>query len=783
MKNPQADSSRRAVRGARAGAAVAIVGTFPPRRCGLATFTQDLLIAVRSADPPARVTVCAIRPRDFAEPFGGDVSIEIDQDAPGSYDRAAAALNERGVSVVCLQHEFGIFGGEAGNFILRFLDRLEAKVVTTLHSITPLFDAEQRRVVEKILQRSAKVIVMAEKGRAILINNFAADPALIEVIPHGAPARARPDTQACKRHLGFARRRVLMTFGLLGRGKGLETMIRAVPAIAASHPTVLYVVLGATHPNVIAAEGEAYRESLVALAENLGAAGNVVFIDKYLSLPELIDHLSAADIYVTPYLNKAQITSGTLAYAYCLGKPIVSTPYSHAVELLSGGRGALCEFNDSVAFATSITRLLNNPEAMEAMGAAAHDDAQSMHWPVVGKRYVDAFAAAGDVSIDRPRMLSTAGQHSLVRGRPSLAHLERMTDHVGLLQHAVMDAPNFQEGYCIDDNARALMLVTQFAEHGLHDEDCARLESLYAEFVQSAWNPTVGRFRNFMSFGGAWLEAQGSEDSHGRTLAALARACVFGSTSDRRAWAESLFHKAAPAADLLAAPRACAHALNALTFYDRHLPGRRDVRRRIERLANRLQRRLVAAASSDWRWFEDSLSYENAILPTALINAGVCLEKRVMLDNAIDSLEWLARMQATEDGWFRPVGTGSFGCAKRIPSHFDQQPIEAYAMIAAYEAARAATGDRRWIGAAETVFKWFDGWNDIGLPVYDAETGACHDGVHQDRLNANKGAESCLCALMAHLHIRAMRASAAPAKAPAAQSESKHAQLARTARV
>ncbi len=758
MKNQSADLSRRG----SAGAAVAIVGTFPPRRCGLATFTHDLLIAVRNADSQAPVTVCAIRPSGYSEPFGDDVSIEIDQNSPESYDRAAATLNARGVSVVCLQHEFGIFGGPAGNYIVRFLDRLKATVVTTLHSVAPRFNGDQCAVVEKILQRSAKVVVMAEKGREILINRFGADPSRIEIIPHGAPARSKPDTEAAKRDLGLAGRRVLMTFGLLGRGKGLETMIRAIPAIAASHPLVLYVVLGATHPNVIAAEGEAYREGLVALAEKLGAAGNVRFIDKFLSQSELIDHLSAAEIYVTPYLNAAQITSGTLAYAYSLGKPIVSTPYTHAVELLSGGRGTLCEFNDSGAFARSIVRLLNNPAAMDAMGAAALEDARGMHWPVVGRRYLDAFAAACNAaSSARPKIVRPPERRPLSRARPSLDHLERMTDHVGLLQHAVGNAPNFKEGYCVDDNARALMLTAQFAEQNLHGETCARLESIYADFVQSAWNPKLGRFRNFLSYEGAWLDEQGSEDSQGRTLAALARACVFGSTPERRAWAGALFHEAAPAANSFTSPRACAQALNALIYYDRHYPSRRGTRARIERLANRLEKRLGAGASSDWRWFEAALAYENAVLPAALINAGAYLGKRVLLDNAIDSLEWLTRMQASEDGWFRPVGTESFGCSKRLPSHFDQQPIEAYAMIAAYEAAYSATGDRKWVGAAETVFRWFDGWNDVGLPVYDAETGACHDGVHRDRLNANKGAESCLCALMAHLHVRAMRKSAA----------------------
>lgn len=783
MKNYLTDLGRCAARDPSAAADIAIIGTYPPRRCGLATFTQDLLFALQCADPKTRVTVCAMRPTGFEEPFGDDVSLEINQASAGDYVQAAARLNARGVPLICLQHEFGIFGGEAGSHILRLLERLDASIVTTLHTVAPDFDAERRQVVEKILRWSAKVVVMAEKGRDMLLKRYGADPARVEVIPHGAPARPRPDTQGCKRKLGLEGRRVLMTFGLISRGKGLETMIRALPAIAARDPSVLYLVLGATHPNVVATEGESYRASLVALAKDLGVADNVRFIDKYASLPELIDHLSAADIYVTPYLNKAQITSGTLAYAFALGKPIVSTPYWHAIELLADGRGVLCDFNDADAFARSINRLLADPGLMEAMGAAAHAHARSMHWPVVGKRYLDLFATARESSaLARRKVIAMPKKAPAARSRPSLDHLDRMTDRVGLFQHAHLDAPDPREGYCVDDNARALLLMTHLAEQDLADEALSARESVYAAFVERAWNPDVGRFRNFMSYGGRWLETCGSEDSHGRTLLALARARVFASTPDRRAWAEELFHEAMPAADDFTSPRACAHALNAAVFYDRHALSRENARR-IARLAARLSDLFDATASPDWLWFERSLAYENAVLPAALINAGVALGNGVMIDKALAALDWLAGMQTSDEGWFRPVGTESFGCEKRLTSHFDQQPIEGYAMIAAFEAALLATDDRRWLHAAEVVFKWFEGWNDIGARVYNTETGACHDGVHRDRLNANKGAESSLCALMAQLHIRAMRASAAPVKTPSGQSDSNRAQLARMARV
>lgn len=371
---------------------VALVGTYPPQKCGIAAFTEDLRNAMRFADPHVTTTVCAVAGRvEIDHPSA--VSIIIERDNPASYERAAARMNAIGVDVVSLQHEFGIFGGAAGDFVLRLIDRVEASVVTTLHTISPRLGPEQRRVLRAVVERSDRVVTMARKGCHILVNAFGVDPDKIVVVPHGVPARSAPPRAAMKERLGFAGRCVLLSFGLIGRGKGLETMIRAMPAIANRHPHALYVVLGATHPAVLAQEGESYRQMLASLAAELGVERNVLFINRYAGADELVDHLAAADLYVTPYLHEEQITSGTLSYAYALGVPVISTPYWHAAELLRGDRGVLVPFGDDGALADAADRLLSNLDLRNAMSRRAIREAEPMRWPSVGARYLEIFAA------------------------------------------------------------------------------------------------------------------------------------------------------------------------------------------------------------------------------------------------------------------------------------------------------------------------------------------------------------------------------------------------------
>ncbi|MFN0025471.1 MAG: glycosyltransferase family 4 protein [Parvularculaceae bacterium] len=756
---------------------VAFVGTFPPERCGIATFTSDLIEAVKGADADLDVTICAVRLPTFQGAFGREVALEIEQHSATDYVRSAMGLNERGVSTINLQHEFGIFGGNAGDFILRFLKRAEAEVVTTLHTVSPDFTREQQGVLSAILERSTRIVVMAERARTVLIDTYGADDAAIDVVPHGVPSRPLPDVANFKRMMGFADRKVLMTFGLIGRGKGLETMIHAMPKIASEHPDALYIILGATHPNIIAAEGELYRSELAALAASLGVSRNVAFVDKYATLPELLDYLSSADIYVTPYLNQNQMTSGTLAYAYALGRPILSTPYWHAAELLSGGRGELCAFGDSAAFAASASRMLGDPARLAAMSAAAYEAGKEMRWPVVAQRYVEIFraCAAAKVSSGKsPSARGMPGKREVVtrmpgrfnRSAPSLGHLNMMTDGVGLLQHAKMNVANRAEGYCVDDNARALLAICRYSDAGFSSPDLARLESVYAAFVQNAWNAENGRFRNFMSYDRKWLEDAGSEDSHGRTLHALASARISLSSADRRIWADWLLHEALPATSIFSSPRALAHTVNALCLLVHDAPARPAILDLLHAHSGFLHGLLRRTATAEWFWFEDSLSYENALLPGALINAAHCLGDKGMMDDARAALSWLTYIQTAEDGWFRPVGTGNFGVYRSIGLHHDQQPIEAYASIVAYAAAHASDPVGQWSERARMVYRWFNGWNDLGAPLLDDASFACYDGLHALGANANQGAESCLAAILSSAECAIMDSTASYDDAP-----------------
>ncbi len=740
-------------RAALAGEKIAFIGNYPPQQCGIASFTSDLFQALTGA-VDAEVSVAAIGSEATRKHYPPEVTLVIERGDAASYVQAAARLNARGVSIVCLQHEFGIFGGDAGDHILKLLDQLNASVIVTLHTISPRFDPAQTRVLGGLIARADLLVVMSEKGRAILEEVYAVAPDKIAVIPHGVPVRPFPDADDFKRRFGWSGSDVLMTFGLLGRSKGVETMIRAMPDIVRARPSAKYVILGATHPNIVAQEGEKYRDELKALAENLGVADHVDFINRFVGGDELIDYLSAADIYVTAYRNEAQITSGTLSYAYALGKPVISTPYWHAAELLADGRGVLCPFGDAAAFADAAIKLLGDDELRRRMGENAYDDGRRMHWPVIAENYAASFASIRAEAFESARkVVRMSDRNGFSEWRAPLAYLQQMTDEVGILQHATMDIPNRHEGYCIDDNARALLAMTQLSEAGRASPVSVRFETIYASFVNGAWNAGNGRFRNFMSFDRRFLDDAGSEDSHGRTMHALAHARQHATSADHRAWADWMFFEALPASDDFVSPRAIAHGVNALCAVDAAAPGRAAVRDRIKSHAHTLHGLLKMYASPDWFWFEDVLAYENALLPSALMSAGRRLGDDQMCEDAVSALTWLSCMQTSEDGWFRPVGTQSYGVSRTLPRRFDQQPIEAYATIAAYGVAAEVDPASGWAAKARGVLRWFEGHNDLGRRLYDPANGSCCDGLHADRENRNKGAESALAALMSYTMV------------------------------
>lgn len=727
---------------------VALIGNYPPRMCGIATFTADVNTALTDRFPALAVDVYAMNDRGKDYSYPANVVCTIGQDEVPQYLAAARRINESAADVVCVQHEYGIFGGAAGSNLLQLLNRVEAPVVVVLHTVLEQPNPEQRHVIEALARRASRLVVMAEKGREILERVHGVPPAQIAVVAHGVPDRPLLASDSVKPALGLAGRKVLMTFGLLSPNKGIETMIQAMPKIVERHPTAIYVVLGATHPHLVAREGEAYRESLIALAERCGVADHVRFIDGFMTNEKLLDYLATSDVYVTPYLNEAQVTSGTLSYAVALGRPVVSTPYWHATELLADGVGRIVGFGDSDGFANAISGLLDDDRAAAQCRQRAYAIGRTMLWPRLAEAYLDIFEKAVQ---QRPiRLRSTVAITQRVA--PQLASVERMTDNCGMLQHSIYNIPDRDHGYCVDDNARALILMHRLPA----SERCDDLASIYASFLQHAWNGSRGRFRNFMAFDRRWLEEVGSQDSFGRAIWSIGVTAVEARSSDLRRWALHLFDQVGPHVVSLPALRTRAFAiLGAEAILSRHA-------------AHALARQIVASSGAliqqalhrdrrdGWTWFEPTLGYDNARLPEALLLAGTRCGDESMIRDGVETLAWLDAIQTAPEGHFRAVGTESFGIHYEPPLPFDQQPLEAWATVDAAATAFRLTGERRWADVAERAYRWYLGDNDLGLPMASPDDGGCFDGLMSDRANLNQGAESVLafqlaCVTMARL--------------------------------
>jgi glycosyltransferase involved in cell wall biosynthesis len=735
---------------------VAFIGNSLPRRCGIATFTTDLQQAVAASRADLETVIAAMTDRGHVYDYPSTVGVQIQDGCIEDYVSAAEFLNAGHFDVVCLQHEFGIYGGEAGEHIVTLLWRLTMPIVTTLHTVLSEPTKAQRDVLARIVAASSKIVVMAEKGRELLRLVYQVPDEKIEVIPHGIPEFAFVEPDGAKARLGFANKAVILTFGLLSPNKGIEVMIDAMPLILKSQPDAVYVVLGATHPNLVRDQGETYRESLVARVNALGIEDHVVFLDQFVDKKTLLEFISMCDVYVTPYLNEAQMTSGTLAYSFGLGKAVVSTPYWHARELLADGRGILVPFSDAPAIGSEISKLLVNDVLRQAMRKRAYSSSRSMTWEQTAERYMATFEGAE--RRHRLKMVTRLDTSTLLRDsrappEKQIGHFLSMCDDTGLFQHAVHCVPDRSHGYCVDDNARALLLACALNSPGelrLSEE----LTSRFAAFVQHAWNPDTRRFRNFMGFNRCWLEDSGSEDSHGRTLWALGVCALNDANLSRRTWAASLFAEAMPTAEALRSPRAWAFVLLGLDAYCAAIASDLRAARLRLVLADRLIAIFNAVETTDWVWFEEGLAYDNARLPQALILAGVATETPAYVETGLRSLRWLVTQQTTAAGQFRPVGTVGFGERRQQPKAFDQQPLEATATISACLAAWRADHNIDWKVEATRVFAWFLGSNDLSISLVDLETGSCRDGLHPDRPNENRGGESVVSYLLGLSEIR-----------------------------
>lgn len=747
-----------------APAHIAVIGNAMPRRCGIATYTSHSVEALRATYPAMRIDHYAMDDGHGDSAYDGDIHT-IAQHERTAYLDAAAAIEASGAELIWLQHEFGIFGGAAGDHILSLLNRTGVPVVATLHTLLTSPSDDEDRVFRQLLARAGRLVVMAERGRAILIDHYGVDPACISVIPHGVPARPHMTPEHAKTVLGLPLNPAAMTFGLLAPNKGIEDMIDALPAVLADMPDLIYYVLGATHPALKRQEGERYRESLTERAASLGVAASVRFVDRFFDEDELLDWLQAADIYITPYTNPQQITSGALSYAVAMGKPVVSTPYVHATEILADGHGIIVAFGDSAGLTRETLRLMRDDDARQSLSRRAWLRGQTMLWSENAVRVVDVMASA---LASNPVRLVRAPWSAGVTGI-AIAALERMTDGTGMLQHAIHRVPDRRHGYCIDDNARALILACR-----LPSDQCERAEQLatvYASFVQHGWNQDERIFRNFMGYDRRWLEPAGSEDSNGRTLWALGVAAAEAPTRALRDWAADLFDTTVTVVDKLQSPRAIAFATLGAAGMLGARPGHARSLSLLGKGADLLHSLLAKARRSDWIWFEPVLAYDNARLPEALLAAGIALGDRRTTAAALETLDWIVGQQTTKRGHFRPVGTDSFGHVYAAPRPFDQQPVEAWATVDACARALVATGDLHWAVEAERAFDWFAGGNDLALPLASAGDGGCFDGLMPHGVNRNQGAESILALQLAACTMAELARQAIPAERAALQQQ------------
>lgn len=740
------DGSARPVR-------VALVGTFPPRQCGIATFTCDIVEQAALHSPELSFDVYALEQGGAADSYPASV-VTLSADDPAAYRAAAQAINASGAQAVWLQHEYGIFGGPDGELVCDFVDRLAPALILTLHTVLSQPTDNQRRILEHLLARASRVMVMSRHSRDLLTSTYHAPASLVEVIEHGAPDRPFGRGAAAKAAQGIGERPVLMSFGLLGPGKGLEHVIDALPAVLARHPDLLYRVIGATHPVLAARDGESYREMLMERARALGVSHAIQWENRFLGTEELLDRLEACDIFVTPYPNLQQSTSGTLSYAVALGKAVVATPYIHARELLADGVGVLVEPNSAAALADAIGGLLDDPAALAAMQRRAWERGRQTIWP----RFAASTAALVRAA------LPAAPARAPLSVVPNPMGVFAMSDSTGMLQHAIGTIPDRRHGYCLDDNVRALMWIN--VAGGIERGERITRAAHYASFIQHAWNPEARAFRNFMNFDRTWCEEVGSEDSNGRTLWALGQTIRTSGDPDLRAWARMWYDTALPHVGRFRSPRTVAFVMLGAAARLRREPGHEASLRVLREGASFLLGLLDTAASEDWCWFETRLGYDNARLPQALIEAGALLDEPRWRAVGIAAARWLAERQTSTAGLFRPVGSDSLGRDRELLP-FDQQPLEAQAAIECAHAAHAADRDPFWLAHAEAAWRWFFGANDRGAVLADLATGRCRDGVTPRGRNENCGAESILALHLSRhsmLALQADKAGGSPAK-------------------
>jgi glycosyltransferase involved in cell wall biosynthesis len=735
--------------------AIAFVGSYGPRRCGIATFTADLARAVAfSALGEQRVTPMVLAVTDPAGQYQypSEVKFEIRQNIKADYARAAEFVNYSHVRLVSIQHEYGIFGGDDGGYIVDFVRSLRVPVIITLHTVLKHPSENQAAIVKKLATQCAQLVVMSQVAKDLLASSYGVRGAKVRIIPHGIPVMdGAPEQAMLKAKFGVADRRLLLTFGLLSPNKGIETVIRALPAVLRSFPDLVYFVVGATHPVILRREGEAYRTMLEREAERLGVRNHLMFRGQFVSSDELRQYLQAADVFVSPYLNEAQVTSGALSYAMGAGAAVVSTPYWHAQELLAGGRGCLFPFKDHAALSAVLLELFGSPGELKRVRDAARAFAHTMAWPRIGDTYFEVIQNTLRTVRASPRALPTRSEAPPASSLPDLRldHLRRMTDDTGIIQHATYSVPARRTGYCVDDNARAL-IVAVLADRTQGTPDARGLVSTYLGYLHASQNPD-GSFSNFMNYQRVLETAPPSDDCVGRAIWALGVTAELAEDEGSRLLARDMLALALPHARKLG-PRGTAQAVLGLTSLLAVESRTSETRSLLDHLVAKLMESYRHHASGDWRWFEDTLTYDNALLPLALFAAYDVTGERAALRDARESLEFLEEI-CFEGDRLQLVGNTGWHSRGGEKATADEQAIDAAAFVLAFRCAYTVTKDRHYLRRMGEAFAWFLGANRLGLPLYDFATGGCRDGIGVSHVNQNQGAESTICFLMSLLKM------------------------------
>ncbi|SHF54150.1 Glycosyltransferase involved in cell wall bisynthesis [Mariniphaga anaerophila] len=734
---------------------IAFIGTYPPRQCGIGTFTNNLVKAVVANTDSKKISkhamIVAINEDGQHYNYPDEVKHVIRQNHQRDYIDAAKFINYSDAKVCVLEHEFGIFGGDDGVFILPLLHRLEVPLIVTFHTVLRTPSYTQRSIVEEIGKKAARIVVMSKRAVDFLADIYKIPREKIALIEHGVPEFEKISHKQAKQKHGLTGRKILLTFGLLSRNKGIETAINALPRVVEKHPDLLYIVLGATHPNVLKQTGDEYRDYLKRLVKKLGLEKNVHFNNEFVSETKLFEYLNASDIYLTPYLSEAQITSGTLSYAVGAGCAVVSTPYWHAQELLADDRGRLFDFKNSEQLAQILNHLLDDEDQLALLRKNAFTYGKKIRWPKIGKQYLNLANYVSD-NWEKRQEDDANGQPIDISLLPAynLEHVKRLTDDTGIVQHAKYGIPNLKEGYCVDDNSRALLMALM-AYRQNKDKDALRLMPVYLSFIHYMQREN-GDFRNFLSFSRQFLDEYGSEDSFGRTIWALGYLLHFAPNDSFRQIGRDIFFHSTQHFKEIKSIRGAANTIIGISYYLKEVQNDEGMVQEMNRLVGIITSNYEQNKTDDWKWFEKQMSYDNAIIPLALFSAYEITGNEKVFAIAMEAAEFLESQTMKKD-YFRPIGNKGWLKKGEKPADFDQQSIDVMAMILLYNQMFLVSKKRSYIEKMFLCYLWFLGENSLRLPLFDHETQGCCDGLETNGVNRNQGAESTLAYWISHVTI------------------------------